>query len=380
MRAGKERGTMSSVSTVSNSSPTYAQILANAQKAAQSATTSAVKTGTGSSSSSSATNITLSAEAQAALSSIERDFATVTTEARANLDKLLTDQKLTSPLAEDGKLVADLSRVDRRELYAISTNAGQKFTADEQKAATMELQNRFDTAMAGPTAVSRVTGSINNLYDAALSYFDSMTPEEKASANYADQRASLEDMKQKLVSDPATLPSSEIDPVNQYLKRLAEGETGDLRDIVSVASDARTTLDAQYKAGGTRANYKDFDSRSVAAVALNADGSFKAEEVRLAKSEMRSRAGAAVLSGLKNADASNPAAFAQNVISLYGAMSTEERAAAGWTDKLYAAAVSSYTTASKLTSMLGEVTGNSKWGGTGTSDNSSNPMSMLSYL
>ncbi len=366
---------MSSVSSVSNASLTYAQILANAQKAAQTGPTAT----TTSSTSSAATSITLSAGAKAALASIERDFATVASDARTSLDKLLADQKLTAPLA-DGKLVADLSKVDRRELYAISTNAGQAFTADEQKAAQFELQNRFDAAMAGPTAVSRVTGTIGNLYEAALAYFDSMTPEEKASATYAGQRAALEDMKKKLVSAPATLPSADVDPVNQYLKRLAEGETGELRDIVSVASDARTTLDAQYKAGGTRANYKDFDSRSVAAVALNADGSFKAEEVRLAKSEMRSRAGAAVLSGLKNADASNPAAFAENIISLYGAMSTEERAAAGWTDKLYAAAVSSYATASKLGSMLGEATGSAIWGGSSTSESSGNPMSIFSYM
>lgn len=369
---------MSSVSSVSNSSLTYAQILANAQKAAQGATTGAVKTST-SSSSSSATNITLSAEAQAALASIERDFATVTTDARTNLDKLLADQKLTSPLT-DGALAADLTKVDRRELFAISTNAGQKFTADEQKAAQIELQNRFDAAMAGPTAVSRVTGTIKNLYEAALAYFDNMTPEEKASATYAEQRAALEDMKNQLDTKADTLPSSAADPVNQYLKRLADGETGELRDIVDVASDARATLDAQYKAGGARASYKDFDSRSIASVALNSNGEFSAEEVRLAKSEMRSRAGAAVLSGLKNADAGNPAAFAQNIISLYGAMSTEERVAAGWTDKLYAAAVSSYTTTSKLSSMVGEATGSSMWGGSDTSSASSNPMSIFSYM
>jgi len=369
---------MSSVSTVSNSSLTYAQILANAQKAAQGATTGAVSTGSGSSSGS-ATNITLSAEAQAALASIERDYATVTTDARANLDKLLADQKLASPL-KDGALAADLSKVDRRELYAISTNAGQAFTADEQKAAQFELQNRFDAAMAGPTAVSRVTGTIRNLYEAALSYFDNMTPEEKASATYAEQRAALEDMKKQLDAKPGTLPSSATDPVNQYLKRLAEGETGELRDIGDVASDARTTLDAQYKAGGSRPSYKDFDSRSIAAVALNSDGKFNAEEVRLAKSEIRSRAGAAVLAGLRSADASNPAGFAENIISLYGAMSTEERAAAGWTDKLYAAAVSSYTTASKLGSLLGEATGSSVWGGSDASSGSGNPMSIFSYM
>lgn len=368
---------MSSVSTVSNnSSLTYAQILANAQKAAQSAAAGSAKSS--SASSSSATNITLSAEAQAALASIERDYATVTTDARTNLDKLLTDQKLTSPL-KDGKLAADLSKVDRRELYAISTNAGQKFTADEQKAAQFELQNRFDAAMAGPTAVSRVTGTIKNLYEAALTYFDSMSPEEKASSTYADQRAALEDMLKQIDADPSTLPSAANDPVNQYMQRLADGETGELRDIGDVASDARATLDSQYSSGGSRADYKDFDSRSLASVALNSGNQFSAEEVRLAKSEMRTRSGNALLASLKNADASNPAGFAQNVISLYGAMSPEERAAAGWSDNLYAAAVANYATASKLTSMLGAATGSSAWGGEASTD-SSNPMRIFSYL
>jgi hypothetical protein len=370
---------MASVSSVSNSSLSYAQILANAQQAARTASTTAVATTT-SSSSGSATNVTLSAEAQAALASIERSFDTVTSDARTNLDALLATQTLTTPLA-DGALVADLSKVDRRELYAISINAGQSFTPDEQKAAQLELQDRLDAALAGPTAISRVTGTITNLYDAALSYFDAMTPEEKASATYADQRAALEDMKAKLAADPATLPYAANDPVNQYMQRLADSETGDLRDIGDVATDARTTLDAQYNAGATRANYKDFDSRSVASVALNSGNQFSAEEVRLAKTEMRSRAGAAILAGLDSASSTDPAAFAQNVMSLYGAMSTEERAAAGWSDKLYAAAVSSYTTASKLTSMFEtSSTSSSMWRGSDSSDSDKNPMSVFSYL
>ena len=367
---------MSSVGAVSNQSLSYAQILAKAQQAAATATAQAAKSGTASSSA--ATNVTLSPAAQAALAD-EKDFATVATEARATLDRLLEAAELTSPLG-DGKLALDLGTVDRRELFAISTNAGQQFTADEQKAAQLELQNRFDAALAGPTAVSRVTGTIRNLYVAALACFDAMGPEEKATATYRDQRAALEDMLKQLDKDPGTLPSGDIDPVNAYLKRLADGETGELRSIADVASDARTTLDAQYSAGGSRADYKAFDSRSLAAVALNSGNRFSAEEVRLASTEMRSRSGAALLASLKHADAANPASFAENVISLYGAMSAEERAAAGWTDNLYAAAVASYATASKLTSLLGAATGNAAWGGIETSGDTSNPMSLLSYL
>ena len=362
---------MTSVGSATQS-PTYAQIIANAQKTqAQAMTNPPAATAT----ESGATNVTLSDAAKAALTSI-KDFATVITDARASLDTLLADAKLTTPL-KDGKLALDFSKVDRRELYAMSTNSGQLFTADEQKAAAIELQSRFDQALAGPTAVGRVTGSVKGLYVAALAYFDAMGPEEKASATYADQRAALEDMLKQLTDKPSTLPGAVAnDPVNAYMERLAAGETGELRNIGDVAADARTTLDAQYKAtGASKPSYADFDSRSIAAVALNSSGKFSATEVRTASMEIRSRAGAAVLQGLKSAGTGDAAGFAKNIISLYGAMSSEERTAAGWSDSLYAAAVANYQTASKLGSLLGDLTGSSVFGGsTGSS------MSLMDYL
>lgn len=361
---------MTSVGTVSPSL-SYAQILANAQKSSQAATT---PTAAATSGEAGATNITLSDAARAALTL--KDFATVTTDARATMDKLLADAKLTTPL-KDGVLALDLGKADRRELYAMSTNASQLFTADEQKAATIELQNRFGQALAGPTAVGRVTGSIKGLYVAALAYFDAMGPEEKASASYADQRAAIEEMLKRLESDPGTLPGAvPNDPVNAYMERLAAGETGELRDIADVAADARTTLDAQYKdSGNSKPDYADFDSRSLAAVALNSAGKFSPTEVRIASLEMRTRSGAALLQSLKSAGKTDPAAFAQNVISLFGAMSSEERAAAGWSDNLYAAAVANYQTASKLGSILGQLTGSSSFG-----SSNSGSMSLMDYL
>jgi hypothetical protein len=362
--------------TTSSYASTYATILANAQKQVASAGTASSGYGTNSS----ATNVTLSDAAKAAMTL--KDFVTVVADARATMDRLLAEANKTTPL-KDGKLDLDMSKVDRRELYAISTNAEQKFSTDEQKAAQIELQNRFDQAMAGPTSVGRVTGKIDGLYAAALAFLDLAGPEEKASSSHADARSAIETMIAKLKTDPGTLPGAVAnDPVNAYMQRLAEGETGELRNIIDVGADARTTLDAQYKAGASAPTYADFDSRSLAAVALNTAGEFTDAEVRTALSEMRSRTGAAVLAALKSSDAAtNPAGFSQNIISLYGAMSSEERAAAGWSDNLYAAAVSSYRTASKLASMLGSTTGSSIWGGTeDSSSGSGNKMSLLSYL
>ncbi len=368
---------MTSVGTVSQSM-SYAQILASAQKATLATGGSASSTTSGGSS---ATSISLSDAARAALAL--KDFATVTTDARATMDKLLTDAKLSSPLV-DGALALDLGKVDRRELFAMSINSNQQFSVDEQKAAAIELQNRFDQALAGPTAVGRVTGSVKGLYTAALTYFDAMGPEEKSSASYADQRAALEQMLKRLDADPSTLPGTIAgDPVDAYMKRLAAGETGEPRAIGDVAADARTTLDAQYLAAGIRKpDYTDFDSRSLAAVALDTSGKFSAAEARAASSELRSRSGAALLQSLKSASSSDPAAFSRNVISLYGAMSSEERAAAGWSDNLYAAAVANYQTASKLTSLLGATTGVSIWGGSNEASASSDigSMGLMDYI
>lgn len=371
--------TITSSTGSSNGAATYAAILAAAQKTAKA---TGATTNSASNSQNSATTLTLSDAAKAALAL--KDFTTVIADARATLDRLLTDAKVQSPL-KDGALTVDLSKVERRELFAISTNSGQKFTADEQKAAAFELQNRFDQALAGPTAVGRVTGSIKGLYTAALAYYDQMGPEEKASAAYADQRAALESMLTQLSNNPKTLPVVDNDPVAAYMTRLGAGETGQPRAIADVANDARSTLDAQYADGASLADYTDFDSRSLAAVALNTAGNFTATEVRNASAEMRSRSGAALLAGLKNSGtSSDPAAFASNIISLYGAMSTEERAAAGWSEKLYESAVANYQTASKLASMLGSATGSSVWGGSNdtssSSSTSSNTMSILSYL
>ena len=370
---------MTSVGTV-GSTPSYAQIIANAQKSAHQPTATASGT-TGAESS--ATTVTLSDAAKAALAG--KDFATVTADARAAMDALLEAAKLASPL-EDGALAIDLGTLDRRELYAISTNGGQQFTVEEQKAAAIELQNRFDQALAGPTAVGRVTGSIKGLYTAALAWFDGMGPEEKASATHADQRAALEQMLHKIEADPATLPGAVAnDPVDAYMQRLAAGETGGLRDIASVAADARATLDALYKAGAGKPDYSDFDSRSIAAVALNSGDRFSVAESRAAGAEMRSRAASAVLQGLKaSGSSSDPGAFAQNIISLYGAMSSEERAAAGWSENLYAAAVANYHTASKLAAHLGAATGSPPWGaaaGAGSGSGSgSGSFSLMDYL
>jgi hypothetical protein len=112
---------------------------------------------------------------------------------------------------------------------------------------------------------------------------------------------------------------------------------------------------------GQAVDFSQFDSRSLSAVALDQDGKFSPEEVFAAKQVISQRSSSTILAGLKSA-ASDPASFAKNLISAYASMSPEERQAAGWSDKLYSAAVASYNTAAQLANIFGDASS-----GTGTS-------------
>jgi hypothetical protein len=117
-----------------------------------------------------ATNLTLSDAARARLAgtATQKDFSTVTSDARAALDGLYAAAGVKGPIAADGTTTVDLSSLDRRALFAILTNNGGKFSADEQKAVNTELGNRFNAALAPATATAKMTGDFSSLYRAAL--------------------------------------------------------------------------------------------------------------------------------------------------------------------------------------------------------------------
>src|SRR5690606_27084078 len=79
------------------------------------------------------------------------------------------------------------------------------------------------------------------------------------------------------------------------------------------------------------------------------DSLFSADEVRAAAAEMKSRSNAALVAAYEHAGQSgDPTAFSLNIISVYSSMSADERQAAGWSDALLNAAMSSYETNAKL--------------------------------
>jgi hypothetical protein len=333
----------------------------------------------------SATNITLSDAAKSAAASTPADFSTVIDAARAKITQLLLAASAPSPY-KDGKPTIDLSGLDRREVFAAASNAGGNFTADEQKLATDEFQRRFDSAMAGPTGVARVTGNFNGLYQAAADYYDAMSDEEKASEGWNEQRTAIETGLEETAADP-TQSRKDIpnDPVANYLQRLTDGTAGVPRDFSDVAKDVRAAFDAQYakaKAAGTtlvfdtrrgqkgqKVDLSMLDNRALSAVTLNQDDQFSPAEIRAAKNELDSRNGASILASFKLDDqGTDLTAFSQSIISQYSAMSAEERTAAGWTPALYDSAVANYQTSSKLASMLADLS--STLPGTGSDTNS----------
>ena len=338
------------------------------------ATTSAsstTATATTAATSQAATSVTLSNEAKAALAA--KDFATVVADTHAKLLALLKEAGRTSPLQGD-ELALDLSSLDPRELFAMASNEG--FTKDEQTSAGIEMQRRLENALSGPAALAEVTGNFTGLYKAAAEFLDALGPEEKAGTDWIAGRAAVTDAQKQLATDPKTLPNAgDDDPVALYLALVGAGEQIKPQPIADVASTARKTLDALYaeahKNGkvptfnkattvGTYIDMSKFDSRTLSSIVLDTTGKFSTDEVSAAQTAMRGKSGAALLAGFQNAaKSSDPSAFSQNIMSLFGAMSTEERQAAGWSEGFYQAAVDSYNTTSKLTQMFAEAGGDS---------------------
>ena len=361
---------MTSIGTTPNP---YAQYGSAYARAAATPSLAATLSGDGTagdlSASNAATNLTLSDAARAQLAKTPQpDFATVTNDARTTLDRLYTVAGVKAPIV-DGKTTIDLSTLDRRSLFAISTNTGGKFTPDEQAVAATELKQRFDKAMVPSLATTRLTGDYSVSYKAALDYLDGASDEEKATATWASQRAAVLKGVQATQQDPTTAPSGITgDPVVAALAGTTTPSTGTTRDFSSVASDVRAFLDRQKseaaKSGkelvydsrrktGQLADLSSLDNRSLSAISLNQDKKFSGEEIFAAKQELNTRTRLSVLDALKQSQtAGDPRQFSLGILKQYSSMSAEERQAANWTQDFQDAAIKSYKSTSTLLSIL----------------------------
>lgn len=318
-----------------------------------------------------ATNLTLSDAAKAKLASDAKtpDFTAVTNNARAVLDKLYAAAKVTSPLGADGKTTIDLSSLDRRSLFAIATNSGGKFTPDEQSAASGELTNRFNAALAPAAAATSMTRNYTVVYKAALDYLDGASSEEKATAAWSAQRAAVQKGYDAAKQKPDTAPSVSGDPVASYLAKYPDGApVGTTKTFGTVATDARAALDAQAKLAaenktelvydpsrkfGQLVDFSSFDNRSLSAITLNQDQKFSNQEIYAAKKELDSRNRANILSSLKQSQQSgDPTQLSLGILQSYSAMSDEERQASGWSPSFRDNVLQSYKSTSNILSIM----------------------------
>jgi hypothetical protein len=344
---------------------------AYARAAATQPSLASVLAGDNTGQSNAATNLTLSdaARAQLANAGTVKDFSTVTAQARSTLDGLYAAAKVSGPLDASGNPTVDLSSLDRRSLFAVATNNAGKFTTDEQSAASSELNNRFNAALAPAAATTQLTGDYGAVYQAAASYLDGASAEEKSTASWQAQRAAVAQGVQATQQDPSKPPSAIAnDPVAAYLAQYPNGSPTATEDFSSVAKNVRATLDAQASAAaaagkelvygpgrktGQLADLSGIDNRSLSAMALNQDQLFSKQESFAAKQELDSRNRASVLASLKQSQSSgDPTQLSLGILNTYSAMSDEERQAMNWTPALRDSAVQNYKSTTSLLSML----------------------------
>jgi hypothetical protein len=152
--------------------------------------------------------------------------------------------------------------------------------------------------------------------------------------------------------------------ISAAAKIAAAEVTDNAKDFATLTGDVRKTLDAQYAADKTAGKTSstpdigEFSGRALAAVALNRDGDFSSKEVAAAKAELRTRTREQFSSLVGNSmSLGGMAAYNQQLVSQYDSMSSEEREALGWTDKIRSSAASFVGTSSQpsLFDQLGDI-------------------------
>jgi len=323
-------------------------------------------------SSSSSTSVTLSDEAKAYLAKTAAEseppsVATLTTQARAWFDQQYAALGTSSAML-DGQVAVDFSGQTRATLSVIADNANGQFSKDEVTAATRTLQSRFNDAVSPHVVIARHTGDYASLYAAASDYLDQAGSDEKATAAWKDQKqAVLEGLAAAKASfGKAPVTGNDADPVRALLDK-ARTPTSSSSDSTSdtLATNARAMLDAQADSArdngkdlvftgsrqtGQQVDFTDFDNRTLAVMALNADASFSAQEASAAKAELNQRTRRSLVSAF-GGDGLQANSLA--LLQQYSKMSSEERSVLGFTEDYANRIVANYRTAASIQNSLG---------------------------
>ena len=323
--------------------------------------------------STSPTSVTLSDEAKAYLAQTAPaaedppSITTLTTDARAWFDQQYASLGITSAML-DGQVAVDLSSQSRATLSAVANNAQSQFTTDEATAAAKTLQARFDDVMAPHVVIARHTGDYASLYAAASDYLDSAGADEQTTPTWQNQKqAVLEGIAGARANfGKAPVTNNDDDPIRSLLYRTSvqtPAAAGSGADALS--TNARAMLDAQassardngkelvFNSGrktGQQVDFAEFDNRSLAIVALNADASFSAEEASAAKAELNQRTRSGVLNAFDPSGGAK--ASTQALLQQYSTMSDEEKKVLGFTDDFANKIMQNYRAMSSLQNSL----------------------------
>ncbi len=364
--------------SVGPSAATAAGYAGKAYGAASAAPKPAPPTDSTDTSSSSSTNVTLSDEAKAYLAAQATDdppsMATLTANARAWFDQQYASLGVSSAML-DGQVAVDLASQPRATLSLVADNALGQFTTDETTAAAKALQARFDDAMAPHVAIARHTGDYASLYAAASDYLDSAGADEKSTPTWQNQKqAVLEGIAAASANfGKAPVTDNDDDPVRSVLTRTsmqAPAAAGSGADALSAS--ARAMLDAQASSArdngkelvfnngrktGQQVDFTEFDNRSLAIVALNADASFSGEEASAAKAELNQRTRSGVLNAFDPGSGGGLKASTQALLQQYSTMSAEEKKVLGFTDEFANKIMQNYRAMSSLQNSVGSGAG-----------------------
>jgi hypothetical protein len=161
----------------------------------------------------------------------QKPFAQVALDARASMDAQYAAMKATGkPFdinSSEGKDSNTLmGNLDRRSLYAVSSNQGGQFTKDEQQTAQIIMGQQESLALglySGPTSkagayVAPFANMSDNIKN-GINFLDNVSPEEKSSVGWAAERAGAQRTYESFAEDEHKVPEK-LDSKSPLVKLL----------------------------------------------------------------------------------------------------------------------------------------------------------------
>jgi hypothetical protein len=175
-----------------------------------------------------------------------KTLAQVATAARSELDTEYAAMKDSgTPFDYNSKEGVDwyslMGKLDRRALYAVSSNQGGQFTQQEQQLATNFMSMQQGLAMGLYEGPSRLEGKFVNPYgdnyaasmQGAMKFLDGVSNDEKSSISWNFSRASAQVSYDWQASDSGTTSASATNAPENPLLKLIESAMATMKDNMS---------------------------------------------------------------------------------------------------------------------------------------------------